>query len=100
MLRWKKRRHSRSAFPGKDPNGTNVVGTFVPIAFAQVSCGVNSERLASDNEGFRSLTAVAKGVPSNLRNEKGDSLAMLASYHRHVDAVGQWLIFSGAATHH
>jgi ankyrin repeat protein len=27
------------------------------------------------------------GLPPNLRNEKGDSLLMLASYHGHVDAV-------------
>ncbi|CAB3779490.1 ankyrin repeat domain-containing protein [Pararobbsia alpina] len=28
-----------------------------------------------------------KGLPPNLRNEKGDSLLMLASYHGHLDAV-------------
>ena len=27
------------------------------------------------------------GLPPNLRNEKGDSLLMLASYHGHADAV-------------
>ncbi|SAL79297.1 ankyrin repeat-containing protein [Caballeronia peredens] len=30
---------------------------------------------------------LSKGVPPNLRNEKGDSLVMLASYHGHADAV-------------
>ncbi|CAM2140686.1 Ankyrin repeat domain-containing protein [Pararobbsia alpina] len=30
---------------------------------------------------------LAQGLPPNLRNEKGDSLVMLASYHGHVDAV-------------
>jgi uncharacterized protein len=55
------------------------------------------ERLGSDNEAFRSLTTVAKGMPPNLRNEKGDSLVMLAGYHRHVDAVPQRIIFSWAA---
>ncbi len=30
---------------------------------------------------------IEKGVPPNLRNDKGDSLVMLASYHGHVDAV-------------
>ncbi|WP_321798706.1 ankyrin repeat domain-containing protein [Caballeronia sp. J97] len=28
-----------------------------------------------------------KGLPPNLRNDKGDSLVMLASYHGHADAV-------------
>src|SRR3984957_5049767 len=28
-----------------------------------------------------------KGLPPNLRNEKGDTLVMLASYHGHADAV-------------
>ncbi len=27
-----------------------------------------------------------RGLPPNVRNEKGDSLLMLASYHRHVSA--------------
>lgn len=27
------------------------------------------------------------GLPANLRNHKGDTLLMLASYHGHIDAV-------------
>ena len=30
---------------------------------------------------------LTKGLPPNLRNDKGDSLVMLASYHGHADAV-------------
>ena len=30
---------------------------------------------------------IEKGLPPNLRNDKGDSLVMLASYHGHADAV-------------
>ena len=30
---------------------------------------------------------LSKGLPPNLRNHKGDTLLMLASYHGHVDAV-------------
>lgn len=30
---------------------------------------------------------LVKGLPPNLRNDKGDSLVMLASYHGHADAV-------------
>ena len=30
---------------------------------------------------------LAAGLPANLRNDKGDSLLMLAAYHGHVDAV-------------
>ena len=30
---------------------------------------------------------LAMGLPANLRNEKGDSLLMLASYHGHTDAA-------------
>src|SRR5918997_1838601 len=35
------------------------------------------------------------GLPPNLRNEKGDSLLMLASYHGHADAA-QILMQHGA----
>lgn len=30
---------------------------------------------------------IEKGLPANLRNDKGDSLVMLASYHGHAEAV-------------
>ncbi len=30
---------------------------------------------------------LSKGLPANLRNHKGDTLLMLASYHGHADAV-------------
>ena len=30
---------------------------------------------------------LALGVPANLRNEKGDTLLMLACYHGHLDAA-------------
>ena len=30
---------------------------------------------------------LASGLPANLRNHKGDTLLMLASYHGHLDAV-------------
>lgn len=30
---------------------------------------------------------LSKGLPPNLRNDKGDSLVMLSSYHGHADAV-------------
>jgi len=32
-------------------------------------------------------TLLAQGLPPNLRNERGDSLLMLACYHGHVDTV-------------
>jgi len=32
-------------------------------------------------------TLLHKGLPPNLRNDKGDTLVMLASYHGHADAV-------------
>jgi uncharacterized protein len=38
---------------------------------------------------------IERGVPPNLRNEKGDSLLMLASYHGHSTAV-QTLVAAGA----
>ena len=42
------------------------------------------------------LTAlVAKGVPVNFRNEKGDSLIMLASYHGHLE-TSRILLEAGA----
>ena len=40
-------------------------------------------------EGDAAMLAalLSKGLPVNLRNHKGDTLLMLASYHGHVDAV-------------
>src|SRR5687768_11986281 len=32
-------------------------------------------------------TLLAQGLPPNLRNERGDSLLMLACYHGHMDAA-------------
>lgn len=43
--------------------------------------------LARRGDGAMLAAVIDKGVPPNLRNEKGDSLLMLASYHGHVDAV-------------
>jgi ankyrin repeat protein len=42
---------------------------------------------ARRGEAATLAAVIGKGVPPNLRNEKGDSLLMLASYHGHVDAV-------------
>ena len=39
--------------------------------------------------------AVATGLPPNLRNDKGDTLVMLASYHGHADTVRR-LLAAGA----
>jgi ankyrin repeat protein len=40
-------------------------------------------------EGDAAMLAalLSKGLPANLRNHKGDTLLMLASYHGHVEAV-------------
>ena len=40
-------------------------------------------------EGDAAMLAalLSKGLPPNLRNHKGDTLLMLASYHGHVEAV-------------
>ncbi len=38
---------------------------------------------------------LARGLPPNLRNDKGDTLVMLASYHGHADAVRR-LLAAGA----
>ncbi len=38
---------------------------------------------------------LAMGLPPNLRNDKGDTLVMLASYHGHADAVRR-LLAAGA----
>ena len=50
---------------------------FIRGAFALVRAG-DAERLAS---------FISKGMPVNFRNEKGDSMIMLASYHGHLDAA-------------
>jgi ankyrin repeat protein len=42
---------------------------------------------ARRGEAATLAAVIGKGVPPNLRNEKGDSLLMLASYHGHADAV-------------
>ncbi|MGI4813064.1 MAG: ankyrin repeat domain-containing protein [Janthinobacterium lividum] len=43
--------------------------------------------LARGGDAAMLAKVIAKGVPPNLRNEKGDGLLMLASYHGHTDAV-------------
>jgi ankyrin repeat protein len=43
--------------------------------------------LARAGDAAMLAAVIEKGVPPNLRNDKGDSLLMLASYHGHVDAV-------------
>jgi uncharacterized protein len=43
--------------------------------------------LARRGDAAMLATVIEKGVPPNLRNDKGDSLVMLASYHGHTDAV-------------
>jgi uncharacterized protein len=42
---------------------------------------------ARRGEAATLAAVIGKGVPPNLRNEKGDSLLMLVSYHGHADAV-------------
>jgi ankyrin repeat protein len=51
--------------------------------------------MARRGEAATLAAVISKGVPPNLRNEKGDSLVMLASYHGHADAV-RTLIEHGA----
>ena len=43
--------------------------------------------LARRGDAAMLAAVIEKGAPPNLRNDKGDSLVMLASYHGHVDAV-------------
>jgi uncharacterized protein len=43
--------------------------------------------LARQGDAAMLAAVIEKGVPPNLRNDNGDSLLMLASYHGHVDAV-------------
>lgn len=43
------------------------------------------------------MTYIASGVPVNLTNSRGDSLLILAAYHRHVDTVDA-LLDAGAHT--
>ncbi|HSD22143.1 MAG TPA: ankyrin repeat domain-containing protein, partial [Anaeromyxobacter sp.] len=48
---------------------------------------------AGDADALRAL--LDRGVPADVRNEKGDSLLMLASYHGHV-AAARLLLERGA----
>jgi ankyrin repeat protein len=43
--------------------------------------------LARSGESDELARLLGQGLPPNLRNDKGDSLLMLASYHGHLDAV-------------
>jgi ankyrin repeat protein len=42
---------------------------------------------ARDGDAVRLESLLARGLPPNLRNGKGDSLLMLACYHGHLDAA-------------
>ncbi|MFC7553941.1 ankyrin repeat domain-containing protein [Pseudoroseomonas wenyumeiae] len=48
---------------------------------------------AGDAETMRNL--LARGLPANLTNDKGDTLLMLASYHGHLETV-RTLLHHGA----
>ena len=50
---------------------------------------------ARSGRGDELAQALAMGLPPNLRNDKGDTLVMLASYYGHADAVRR-LIAAGA----
>ena len=47
--------------------------------------------LARRGDANMLAAVIEKGVPPNLRNDKGDSLVMLAAYHGHEDAVRKLL---------
>jgi hypothetical protein len=51
----------------------------------------NIRCLSRSGEADILQAAIERGVPSNLRNERGDSLIMLAAYHGHADAVARLL---------
>lgn len=51
--------------------------------------------LVRDGDTERLGGLIARGMPVNFRNEKGDSLIMLASYHGHVETV-RLLLEAGA----
>lgn len=50
---------------------------------------------ARSGQGEELAQVLAMGLPPNLRNDKGDTLVMLASYHGHADAVRR-LLAAGA----
>jgi ankyrin repeat protein len=53
--------------------------------------------LARSGDAATLSRLLSLGVPANLRNEKGDTLLMLACYHGHLDAA-QVLLEHGADT--
>jgi ankyrin repeat protein len=57
------------------------------------SCGGYSATRA--REAGELATLLGQGLPPNLRNERGDSLLMLACYDGHIDAA-QVLLAHGA----
>ena len=54
--------------------------------------------LARDGDAAALRTALAAGVPVNLTNANGDTLLILAAYHRHADVV-RVLLDHGADVH-
>ena len=70
--------------PSGTPSATHPVSeldeatlAFVRRVFGYARAGVSAEL----------APLLAQGLPANLRNERGDSLLMLACYHGHVDAA-------------
>jgi len=70
--------------PSGTPSTTHPVSeldeatlAFVRRVFGYARAGVSAEL----------APLLAQGLPANLRNERGDSLLMLACYHGHVDAA-------------
>ncbi|MGF6755748.1 ankyrin repeat protein [Paraburkholderia sp. GAS42] len=69
----------------RNPSATPQPSTEVDPDLIEVAREVFE--LARRGDAATLAVVIEKGVPPNLRNEKGDSLLMLAAYHGHVDAV-------------
>lgn len=68
-----------------------------PLSDEEIAFLLEIVDLARHGQTTRLAEAVDRGVPVNLTNASGDSLLLLAAYHRHGDTV-RMLLARGADT--
>ena len=79
-------------------NDQDATPTKAELDEAALNMARNMFQYARTGDADHLAAFLSRGLPPNLRNEKGDSLLMLASYHCHLDAT-RVLLEHGADPH-
>lgn len=81
-----------------DMNDTGAPPSQAELDEAAMNMARNMFQAARTGDDAHLEAYLSRGFPANMRNEKGDGLLMLASYHGHLDAT-RVLLEHGADPH-